>query len=90
MAIRTRLQSYTTLSTTSKEVFTVPGGAVKVIIQNKDASITVYVAWGTAADANHIQILAGQNLTLDGPMADEAVHMIAASGTPAVCWLVQA
>lgn len=72
-------------STTSQQLFAANTIRSKVVIQNQDALIMVYVNIGAAAvaGANNLRIAPGEVLELAGTTG--AVNIIAASGTPAIC-----
>lgn len=72
-------------STTSQQVFAASATRSKVLIQNQDASINVFVNVGATAvaGAGNLRIAPGATLELTG--TSEAINLIAASGTPAIC-----
>ncbi|MDH7638954.1 hypothetical protein [Sphingomonas oryzagri] len=75
----------TTGSATSQQLFAANTSRSKVLIQNQDASINVFVNVGAAAvaGAGNLRIAPGATLELNG--TSEAINLIAASGTPAIC-----
>jgi len=71
-------------STTSQLLFAANATRSKLIIQNQDAAINVFVNLGAAATAGapSMRIAPGATLELTGASAN--VNLIAASGTPAI------
>lgn len=72
-------------STTSQQLFAANTTRSRVLIQNQDAAINVFVNVGATAvaGAGNLRIAPGGTLELTG--TSEAVNLIAASGTPAIC-----
>jgi len=72
-------------STTSQQLFAASATRSKVLIQNQDAAINIFVNVGAAAvaGAGNLRIAPGSTLELTG--TSEAINLIAASGTPAIC-----
>lgn len=72
-------------STTTQQLFAANATRSRVVIQNQDAAINVFVNLGAAAvaGAGNLRISPGATLELTG--TSEAINLIAASGTPAIC-----
>lgn len=71
-------------STASQQLFAASAARSKLLVQNQDATIIVYVNLGGAATAAppSFKIAPGSTLELNG--TNESVNLIAASGTPAI------
>lgn len=70
-----------TLSTSASEILAENEARRSAIIQNIDASITVYVGVSGVTTGNGLKLKPGQSVTLD-KAAGAAIYAIAASGTP--------
>jgi len=72
-------------STTSQQLFAANAVRSKLIIQNQDLAINVFINLGATAvaGAGNVRIAPGATLELTG--TNQAVNLIAASGTPAIC-----
>lgn len=72
-------------STTTQQLFAANPTRSKLVIQNQDAAINVFVNLGAAAvaGAGNLRIAPGAMLELTG--TNQTVNLIAASGTPAIC-----
>lgn len=74
----------TAASTTSQQAFAANSLRTRLLIQNQDAAINIFVNLGAVAvaGAGNMRIAPGASLELTG--TSEAVNVIAASGTPAI------
>lgn len=75
----------TAASASTQQLFAANASRSKLLIQNQDAAINIFVNLGAAATAgaNSLRIAPGATLELTG--TNDVVNIIAASGTPAIC-----
>lgn len=71
-------------STTSQQLFAANASRSRLVVQNQDASINIFVNLGAVATAaaGSLRIPPGGSLDITG--TNQAVNVIAASGTPAI------
>lgn len=74
----------TAASTTSQQLYPANTSRARLIIQNQDAAINVFVNFGAAATAGAGSLRIAPGGTLDISGTNQAVNVIAASGTPAI------
>jgi hypothetical protein len=70
-------------STTAATLVAARAGRRSVVIRNMDATIVVYVGPATVTAANGYALAGGGSVTLE---TSALIQVIAASGTPSVCY----
>lgn len=74
----------TAASTTSQQAFAANSLRTRLLIQNQDAAINIFVNLGAAATTGGGSLRIGPGGSLDITGTSEVVNIIAASGTPAI------